>query len=206
MGPRSCERGNGDEAAYAPARGKCFNGAALVRARKFRNASSSSCRTELLQWGRARASAEIALFRVARSRRRLASMGPRSCERGNFRPAIGKVKEAVFASMGPRSCERGNTHVPTLLVLASVAASMGPRSCERGNEIAHIRCNVAYAWLQWGRARASAEIAPGTAHHRTALVASMGPRSCERGNVKSCITSTCLRHRFNGAALVRARK
>src|SRR5581483_10983973 len=181
MGPRSCERGNGDEAAYAPARGKCFNGAALVRARKFRNASSSSCRTELLQWGRARASAEIALFRVARSRRR-------------------------FASMGPRSCERGNTHVPTLLVLASVAASMGPRSCERGNEIAHIRCNVAYAWLQWGRARASAEIAPGTAHHRTALVASMGPRSCERGNVKSCITSTCLRHRFNGAALVRARK
>src|SRR5581483_9795559 len=85
-------------------------------------------------------------------------------------------------------------------------ASMGPRSCERGNQPATVSCASLPEWLQWGRARASAEmpatlLVPHVARARfngAALVrarksrgvgaspeearASMGPRSCERGN------------------------
>ncbi len=57
---------------------------------------------------------------------------------------------------------------------------MGPRSCERGNKT-HGTPQSASPTLQWGRARASAEIR--AAHYR--LVCPL---------------------RFNGAALVRARK
>ena len=84
MGPRSCERGN----VYCPrgtrARTRSFNGAALVRARKYgMTAFILSPLDGELQWGRARASAEMshAVRRTGRARR--ASMGPRSCERGN---------------------------------------------------------------------------------------------------------------------------
>ena len=88
-----------------------FNGAALVRARKWKkspNAEVASCR---LQWGRARASAEIlGLLRFILSRRR-ASMGPRSCERGNEEKQLATVTKNRLASMGPRSCERGNGQV-----------------------------------------------------------------------------------------------
>ncbi len=58
MGPRSCERGNSVGSPAKPNPGDGFNGAALVRARKF---------------GFARADCQLWQ----------ASMGPRSCERGN---------------------------------------------------------------------------------------------------------------------------
>ncbi len=59
MGPRSCERGNRLPGASGVKGRLCFNGAALVRARK--SAASPG-------WMAARSGA---------------SMGPRSCERGN---------------------------------------------------------------------------------------------------------------------------
>ncbi len=61
MGPRSCERGNVGELAGSLRLPKCFNGAALVRARKYPDG------------------AEVTITKT------LASMGPRSCERGNRR-------------------------------------------------------------------------------------------------------------------------
>src|SRR5581483_5996391 len=82
--------------------------------------------------------------------------------------------------MGPRSCERGNSKAE-LSDLLKRLASMGPRSCERGN----VRLGLA----RLGLARAS-----------------MGPRSCERGNAASTGPSRSGTTRFNGAALVRARK
>ena len=60
-----------------------------------------------------------------------------------------------MASMGPRSHERGNTWAD-MLELAKGDASMGPRSHERGNEgpwISSLRTTA----LQWGRVLMNAE-------------------------------------------------
>ena len=62
----------------------------------------------------------------------LASMGPRSCERGNRWSAGLAPRNSWPASMGPRSCERGNL-LDQFGVQVIRVASMGPRSCERGN-------------------------------------------------------------------------
>src|SRR5581483_6053962 len=108
---------------------------------------------------------------------------------------------------------------------------MGPRSCERGNHFAHPAPPHKPERLQWGRARASAEIFCCQNAHSTVFRASMGPRSCERGNPLAMVgpgpgESTLQWGRarasaeiteeyggglldvvsFNGAALVRARK
>src|SRR5581483_2888847 len=62
---------------------QCFNGAALVRARKWEPLFLFNA-DDKLQWGRARASAEMGCDIVLEmSGWYVASMGPRSCERGN---------------------------------------------------------------------------------------------------------------------------
>src|SRR5581483_1560885 len=137
---------------------RCFNGAALVRARKSAHrapgAGTAGCS---LQWGRARASAEIstaiAATRIARPRFNGAALVRARKSLCPPRPS----PQARTASMGPRSCERGNAPLSTDDV-CSRAASMGPRSCERGNVRQNGRwCSIRVA-LQWGRARASAEM------------------------------------------------
>src|SRR5581483_9346620 len=60
--------------------------------------------------------------------------------------------------------------------------------------------------LQWGRARASAEIRRPLQRRKRLIVASMGPRSCERGNDPELRDDLRKPESFNGAALVRARK
>ena len=61
-----------------------------------------------------------------------------------------------MASMGPRSRERGNARGKQENVFV-VEASMGPRSRERGNDCR--KCGGSGAVpLQWGRAHVSAEI------------------------------------------------
>src|SRR5581483_5803124 len=161
--------------------GTGFNGAALVRARKW---VATGC--DLLQVGEA-------------------SMGPRSCERGNMRKswscgggspsfngaALVRARKFDVSEMGvtlvhgrfngaalvrARKCVRPE-RLPRRLV-----ASMGPRSCERGNASPVRERLFRVQRLQWGRARASAEMARAIARE---------------GRIRS---------RFNGAALVRARK
>ena len=161
-----------------------------------------------------------------------------------------------LASMGPRSIERGNRAVRSRAWQAHLrCASMGPRSIERGNFSAHEdlcnrqpgfngaalnRARKFYARgrhehdmsLQWGRAQSSAEMEfclvcstgcsdsfNGAAlnrarksswlatrlHHSTS--ASMGPRSIERGNsLLGTVPLAVAGRSFNGAALNRARK
>src|SRR5581483_10426325 len=112
---------------------------------------------------------------------KIASMGPRSCERGNVGSEARLRLIYRFASMGPRSCERGN-----LFLLTRNAF----RASSRFNGAALVRARKSgdpssggngSSSLQWGRARASAEI----------QVAAQ-PNPAVKG--------------FNGAALVRARK
>ncbi len=205
MGPRSCERGNillkpftaqryftlqwGRARASAEIRARrtqpCwdrarFNGAALVRARKFRHAASTTKSPPSLQWGRARASAEMTASGI------LTALAAR-CFNGaalvRARKSSGELTRATWPNV----------------------ASMGPRSCERGNPLAGSLFVAFFDLLQWGRARASAEIRPCTACAHRSCTASMGPRSCERGNAEHR-ASHPVDPGFNGAALVRARK
>ena len=110
MGPRSCERGNLTTMVLARLEARCFNGAALVRARKSRFTGQAIKGLASLQWGRARASAEI------RSAQTL--MTYQSCFNGaalvrarKFGVDFPPGTHILTASMGPRSCERGNGQV-----------------------------------------------------------------------------------------------
>ena len=130
MGPRSDERGN-----VAPQRRHAM-GLLLQWGRVRMNAEMSEILEDILtdielQWGRVRMNAEIIFAAFDAPAHRLASMGPRSDERGNrYDPSDGLPNPA--ASMGPRSDERGN-HSRRRLRPSRVSASMGPRSDERGN-------------------------------------------------------------------------
>ncbi len=156
MGPRSCERGN--HQATQIIGNDCF----------------------MLQWGRARASAEMAAPPHCVTSSKTASMGPRSCERGNMTGYPHGRPGYVIASMGPRSCERGNTR--TLRYSCSAAC-----------------------WLQWGRARASAEII-------AQRLIGLGVAELQWGRARASAEMTdpnkwgFYSYSFNGAALVRARK
>src|SRR6266516_1410363 len=84
----------------------------------------------MLQWGRDHMIAET-LARPVAAWRPVASMGPRSYDRGNkHRPAI--VNLIQQASMGPRSYDRGN-EAASRGQGRHRQASMGPRSYDRGN-------------------------------------------------------------------------
>src|SRR5581483_10197008 len=76
---------------------------------------------------------------------------------------------------------------------------MGPRSCERGNAIAD-EARLRILLLQWGRARASAEMCDAVVERHGGSAASMGPRSCERGNAGSHVrTASCGRLQWGRA-------
>ena len=132
-------------------------------------------------------------------------MGPRSFERGNlgvhrvfvyqrlsFNGAAlirarkygrsNGARKSGEASMGPRSFERGNSIPVSAPGWRCCRASMGPRSFERGNPPPRPRSPSNIDALQWGRAHSSAEIG-----QRPIRPKNCGPR-------------------FNGAALIRARK
>ena len=84
-----------------------------------------------LQWGRARVSAETpGTPRLLRGRGH-ASMGPRSCERGNTETCL-HGHGHLPASMGPRSCERGDYQVIPVFGFRCLT-SMGPRLREHGD-------------------------------------------------------------------------
>ena len=181
MGPRSFDRGNG----YYKWRRGCslerFNGAAVFRPRKCaadalerialhpelqwgrglstaemaapptRNAFASRS----LQWGRGLSTAEIPLEWHNRGLGAIASMGPRSFDRGNVR-SLSSTECSREASMGPRSFDRGNYRPATDLA----------------GQLA----------LQWGRGLSTAEMPTTIDSSRGVYDASMGPRSFDRGN------------------------
>ena len=82
MGPRSCERGKNRDLGRRPSRVPRFNGAAFMRTRKALLAGSLRSAQLRLQWGRVHANAESCVAQMTLAVDRVASMGPRSCERG----------------------------------------------------------------------------------------------------------------------------
>ena len=110
----------------------------------------------------------------------LASMGPRSADRGNASSRWPGSQAHVVASMGPRSADRGNAASCDCSRL-QIALQWGRDQLIAEMRLAY-RCAVDSQLLQWGRDQLIAEIAT-TRHsrHRCAS-ASMGPRSADRGN------------------------
>src|ERR1700674_1100064 len=160
MGPRSFERGNAVDHPDADV-------------------------AELLQWGRAHSSAEIRCAPAKRDENAERSFNGAALIRARKSATIAaRGKPNIIASMGPRSFERGN---PALLYgdYVPLFASMGPRSFERGNSLELGPDNLHCVGLQWGRAHSSAEIAYGYNMLIRNVQASMGPRSFERGNHRS---------------------
>jgi len=182
MGPQSFECGNAAARSPAPWSPWRFNGAALVRVRKWQYRYRSRYREKMLQWGRTRSSAEI--DGVQR---------PELEQVGRFNgAALVRVRKSAFrarrpgaprsASMGPHSFECGNCQ--------RLPEGKWSGACFNGAALVRVRKSLepdrsilqkAKA-LQWGRTRSSAEMRAGR---------------CARSRCAFC---------FNGAALVRVWK
>src|SRR2546426_91620 len=108
-----------------------------------------------------------------------ASMGPRPRGRG-----VGKMHNIQNldrqASMGPRPRGRGGRAAGTGAG-DQPGASMGPRPRGRGVADEQAVRDTLRDALQWGRARAGAELMKRTRRKGTCLSASMGPRPRGRG-------------------------
>ena len=203
MGPQSYDCGNAvlDDVSGVFALG--FNGAAVVRLRKWRRLAAEPAR--------ARASMGPQSYdcgnrqdQPERSKVHVASMGPQSYDCGNER-VVNEENPQLPASMGPQSYDCGNSS----LAYASYwlrLASMGPQSYDCGNMLDRTGMKAGDSWLQWGRSRTTAEIRREAVVDREPDAASMGPQSYDCGNVpvpaRYAVRGSC----FNGAAVVRLRK
>ena len=252
MGPRSCERGNGMEKVHESLLSPGFNGAALVRARKSRRKTSTTSTIQSfngaalvrarkydldaavrlvrdgLQWGRARASAEIALVRTAIRSSSLLQWGRAR--------ASAEIHLLSHVRKKHPMLQWGRARASAEMILD--CAPLGKRSiCFNGAALVRARKYDGGEYvpsplqeLQWGRARASAEIGVGNGSKRdlqngfngAALVrarksprsARIWPRSAGFNGAALVRARKCphsyplklIQHCFNGAALVRARK
>ncbi len=200
-GPRTCARGDFCAAVAVPdgvtlQRGRAlaraemtpgtqddrprprFNGAAHLRARRFRRVHVVVERRDRASTG-PRTCARGDLAQVSqRMGPRGASTGPRTCARGDSYSEA-DIRDWFYASTGPRTCARGDSCSAISRRVAHVA-STGPRTCARGD---FLYANVL------------------TAHK----VASTGPRTCARGDADRSDCSQGFRG-FNGAAHLRARR
>ncbi len=139
-------------------RAQRFNGAAVIRPRKWPTSAIGSGPMVALQWGRGHSTAEIG--RLAR----------RHADR-----ATGFNGAAVIR---PRKCAATSAVVDA----ATASASMGPRSFDRGNAAAigrRWRSSVGFNGAAVIRPRKSSDGAPDRLQRPSA---SMGPRSFDRGN------------------------
>src|SRR5581483_3205081 len=110
----------------------CFNGAALVRARK---SCETPCRTA------------PALH---------ASMGPRSCERGNIVHGGDEAAQDIELQWGRA---RASAEIPALAHPRADARPLQWGRARASAEIANLEeKSIMTQLLQWGRARASAEM------------------------------------------------
>src|SRR5581483_8633215 len=180
MGPRSCERGNQTLHSVRASKLYCFNGAALVRARKCRTSGLASCRS-WLQWGRARASAEIALLHALSDAQNKGFNGAALVRARKWRSRNLRTRRPVGLQWGRARAS------------AEISAHRGviPRDADL---------------LQWGRARASAEIGLSSVA-ACCTCTSFNGAALVRARKSACTAPGAGgASRFNGAALVRARK
>src|SRR5579884_2143760 len=154
---------------------------------------------EKLQWGRDQMIAEIWEEVYYPDREDLASMGPRSNDRGNV-AVYPPGEKQLHASMGPRSNDRGNL-AHTLLTRPGKSALQWGRD-QMIAEIGLFATRQDWAgMLQWGRDQMIAEIRRKTGFKPLCHEASMGPRSNDRGNLTRKGSNDGRYYCFNGAAI-----
>ena len=148
-----------------------------------RGHAENQCREAAsLQWGRGHVTAETwSPFGITDQAAILASMGPRSVDRGEEPLWLGGTSgSSCFngaAVIRPRRLSERSS-----AIVRPGLASMGPRSVDRGDHCSHVAVVIGIAArLQWGRGRETAE-------RSTAL------------------ESRCCDHGFNGAAVFRPRR
>ncbi len=88
MGPRSDERGNGGGGVDITGGADRLQWGRALMSAEMTSEDGTCWRLYLLQWGRALMSAEMMSRSARRQQRSLASMGPRSDERGNRHGAL----------------------------------------------------------------------------------------------------------------------
>ncbi len=204
MGPRSFERGNrSNRRPASPFKAACFNGAALIRARKCASwdeewrvdaasmgprsfergnwlAGIGDPRQAPLQWGRAHSSAEMRWSTRLPARSQPLQWG-RAHSSAEMLLDAADLDEVRYASMGPRSFERGNgSRIAT--PSQPPAASMGPRSFERGNRVWSVGLQQFVVASMGPRSFERGNPSSSKRHPGQQVFASMGPRSFERGN------------------------
>ena len=162
-----------------------------------------------LQWGRALSSAETYPGQYAKAWREwIASMGPRSFDRGN--PVELECAGASEGLQWGRGRSTAETQLRAKKGKAPGIASMGPRSFDRGNNPGETSVMCQTVVLQWGRGRSTAETwiswddctGAGWCFNGAALVR---PRKLERLAVRVS-RHAAVDSGFNGAAVVRPRK
>src|SRR5260221_254791 len=134
MGPRSWDRGEPRATRTALPVSQLQWGRGLGTAERGERAPLRTVIAQL-EWGRGLGTAESSLPHGHDCTERMASMGPRSWDRGEHGPRLGAVGHAL-ASMGPRSWDRGEVtarHCATLRERGfNGAAVLGPRRASKG--------------------------------------------------------------------------
>ena len=186
--------------------------------------------TIMLQWGRRPATAETEHRRRAPHAGRRCFNGAAVLRRRR-RGGDAKRGRTLRASMGPPSCDGGNWGFPAMLLHADDVASMGPPSCDGGDHTGGPRERVAHHVASMGppscdggdlhgevdgQIRRRASMGPPSCdggdapRGRPALLplvpASMGPPSCDGGDSGSSRTPAGSTSCFNGAAVLRRRR
>ena len=181
MGPRSFNRGNDGAALNVTAGLLGFNGAAVFQPRKCSCDRMGFWLQSKLQWGRGLSTAEIAVSPRNNNERPLASMGPRSFNRGNCQPVSRREG-------GPRRLQWGRG-----LSTAEIS-------------IVHSLPSLVGRALQWGRGLSTAEMAQVDAGGEEAQQLQWG-RGLSTAEITIFIPPTKpTANRFNGAAVFQPRK
>src|SRR5690606_10490515 len=99
-----------------------FNGAAVVRPRRFRQTNAAATPPMALQWGRGRSTAEITAREELEEAVRSLQWG-RGRSTAEMRADLHEPGENLRASMGPRSFDRGDRMRPNLLLPKQMPAA-----------------------------------------------------------------------------------
>src|SRR5579875_1766564 len=116
-----------------------------------------SCFCSGLQWGRDLVIAEMRGVVGIRQISEIASMGPRSGDRGNLLLDLDEYMRPAPLQWG-RDLVIAEMRITPPWGCAKLPASMGPRSGDRGNQPGSRRPHLGKCGLQWGRDLVIAEM------------------------------------------------
>jgi len=207
IGPRSIDRGNtAAQISFEPPSSRLQLGRGRSTAETRNPNERTPTHTDRFNWAAVDRPRKRDEPLAQRERRLLASIGPRSIDRGNH-AGPRRDHQAPDASIGPRSIDRGNwiiacglpPHYPSFNWAAvdrprklvemmrmyeeRLWASIGPRSIDRGNRYLMQLSRVAGSCFNWAAVDRPRKHDQRPAVSPVGELASIGPRSIDRGNL-----------------------